>query len=192
MCYYQIDVFDTKFFTWSVVVNCFTAPSYVDLSDGIYWNNAIHWGSASGDSMYFDVDKGVIGTSPKVPAIHWRRNSESCYMPLLVESGGHLHFIISDCSKLTVLELEKDYSKWSINYHVEYARLWDAFHNVRLFGIIRRQNEGQSFLLFHVPRKLMAYNLIDESFEELIELRREGFFDESYLQYVPFHLHQFV
>ncbi|TKY46352.1 F-box protein [Spatholobus suberectus] len=91
------------------------------------------------------------------------------------ESRGHLHVILlsPELFLFDILELEKDYSGWSLMFCLYLNPMQDPFRGMNLYseddmiplfdvlGIVREEKEEDSMLVLHIPDKaLLLYNLV--------------------------------
>ncbi|KAK3221139.1 hypothetical protein Dsin_015109 [Dipteronia sinensis] len=85
-------------------------------------------------------------------------------------SRGHLHLaVISPCrTKFDVYEMKRDYSGWFLKYHVDLEAIAISFpdmiticvdppdlhyYKFAILGIIREADDGESYLVLHIPGK---------------------------------------
>ncbi|KAL6185268.1 hypothetical protein ACLB2K_041402 [Fragaria x ananassa] len=107
-----IHLYNSETKTWNPSSVSFNAPWEISFREPVICRLAIHWYSDRQTSLYYDVDKECLNPMP-MP-------SSSTYgtVNYFGESGGHLHLIMSYVLELDVFELQKDYSAWSVRYHI--------------------------------------------------------------------------
>ncbi|KAJ8772325.1 hypothetical protein K2173_027502 [Erythroxylum novogranatense] len=179
-----IDIYSSRSGPWRVSGNPFTAATGNVKFNGVYSNGAIHWISDYGPSLYFDVDKEQLNQMPMPPIPDgWDRRRVMYFG----ECRGHLHLIENYSpprdTPFDVCEMKKDYSGWVVKYRVdldgvaksfpEMARRYlDPFvlnyYSFQILSVIESgESDDYTFLVLHVPGKLIRYNLTDDSFKRL-------------------------
>ncbi|XP_027069674.1 F-box protein At5g07610-like [Coffea arabica] len=212
---YQVFVYDSKFQSWKVANGGkeFVVPYDVKFCDGVYWNGKIHWIRPKGESYYFDIDKDCVVQSIQIPLVErWRgdRVSDTYYFG---NSNGHLHFVTmylrqASESELRVFEMQDDCSNWLLRYRMDFVDILCYFPEVRrreidfrdgdtvdyafcVLGMVREEN-GEGFLVFHVPGKVVAYKFKDKSFVELADLRALHFSRKGLLKFGCHDAYEFI
>ncbi|XP_059663048.1 F-box protein At5g07610-like [Cornus florida] len=184
---------ETSLYIYSSETNAWSSPfadpfSELDRDvDGVYCNGSIHWISLRPNeaSFYFDVDKEILCPmpSPQCPG--------RCMHQHFGESRGHLHFLSYHPNagfKVSVSEMERDYSKWSLKYRVNLEVMVDfvsrdmivqgalsvislihgeygdclAFH-----GEKKKEKKDLFLLLFLGANMIISYNIKDNTFKKL-------------------------
>ncbi|KAF5948133.1 hypothetical protein HYC85_014090 [Camellia sinensis] len=104
------------------------------------------------------------------------------------ESRDHLHLIEiygPRTTQFNVYEMERDYYGWFVQYRVDIDATPNAFsemihssldpsdlhyYQFVILGLIREENDDESFLVLHIPCKVIRYNFQDKSFRELFDV----------------------
>ncbi|GLT28673.1 hypothetical protein SLA2020_035850 [Shorea laevis] len=185
MYYHQIEIYSSETGVWTLCGSPFVAPFDMVFDNGVFWNGAIHWISPRGNSLYFDVSNERIGMMPMLPILERRNSRRFRYFG---ESSGHLHLMEIYGPRGTsfkVLEMEKDYSKWVVRYHVDLDALVSAYPEMLrsyldsressyyafiVLLLIREEKEESSSLLLHIPGKIISYNIRNKTIRELCHL----------------------
>uniref|UniRef100_A0A5B7BI65 F-box domain-containing protein n=1 Tax=Davidia involucrata TaxID=16924 RepID=A0A5B7BI65_DAVIN len=153
---------------------------------GVFWNGAIHWVSKSDPFVCFDVDRECFKPMPTTPIPEGRLKRKIKYFG---ESGGHLYLIEDNGPRkklLDVLEMEIDYSKWFVKYHVDLDAMFVAFphmvpsvldpytmtfHDFNILCLLQEEKEEKSRLLLSIrgksSPKVFSYDLSDMTVREL-------------------------
>ncbi|XP_004301420.1 PREDICTED: F-box protein At5g07610-like [Fragaria vesca subsp. vesca] len=121
------------------------------------------------------------------------------------ESGGHLclidvykdhsseKYLYNDCNaEFDVMEMGKDYSGWFVKYHVDLNPVVAAFrgyydHFSRFYVLFldgegkeeqvqQQPEEVSSSLLFHIPGKVISYNLRSKTCKTYVDLSIKDYF----------------
>ena len=121
----------------------------------------------------------------------------------------HLVEIYCPTTQFIVHEMERDYSGWFVKYRVDLHEVGLAFPDMlqrlswdltccsfAILSLIRREEDEGSFLVLHVPGKILRYNLADKSFKELCDVAPEhcdsnGMIEDS-IRYFWFHAFQYI
>ncbi|GAY60284.1 hypothetical protein CUMW_200760 [Citrus unshiu] len=125
------------------------------------------------------------------------------------ESGGHL-LLIDFCgaSPFIVYEMRTDYSGWFVKHHVDLGGVAAAFpemirtyldpddlhyYGYSLLGVVGEENDDDSYLLLHLPNKVVHYDLKDKTYKNLLDVASDGnqAADASSLQYRWFGAFQY-
>ncbi|KAH7842919.1 hypothetical protein Vadar_010640 [Vaccinium darrowii] len=169
---YQIEIYSSETRRWSVSGNKFKGRRDVHIfTEGVFWNGNIHW---IGAWLRFNVDLECLERMPAGPVC--RRDSRRLRgNRYFGESNGHLHLIQELSKEFRVFEMERDYSGWFVKYHVDLGGVVPGFPVIAhsILGVIRQENEDESFLLLNVPGKVVSYNLKDGTLKELLNLAPE-------------------
>ncbi|XWS60128.1 hypothetical protein CRYUN_Cryun07bG0007800 [Craigia yunnanensis] len=178
--HYQIEIYSSRTGPWRPSGCTFAAPSNAQFKNGVFWNGAIHWLSAWGDSLCFDVEEEQIRDMP-MPSV----TGDGPLYRYFGESGGHLHLIEvygSDNLQFDVYEMERDYSGWLVRYQVDLNPIAAAFPEMArdyvdridlhsyafsILCVVHEETDEDSFLVLHLPNKAVRYNFKDSSFGEL-------------------------
>lgn len=80
--------------------------------------------------------------------------------------------------------MEQDYSRWFVKYRVDLEGMTVAFpemissilypSQMDYFGfsilcIVREANEAESYMVLHMPGKVIRYNFNDKTFDKIID-----------------------
>ncbi|XP_012084459.1 F-box protein At5g07610 [Jatropha curcas] len=169
--------------------------------DGVFCNGAIHWYTDFGPSFYFDVDKEQVKemAMPATPEEWYRRR-----VLYFRECRGHLYLVEiynAPSTKFNVWEMEKDYSGWIVKYRIDLDGIVRAFPgmirsyldpsalNYYVFQIMyivkgerdEDEEDDGSYLVLHIPTKIIRYNLKDKSFKKLCDFNPYEQEDASYM-----------
>lgn len=126
---YILHIYNSETNTWNLSPISFYAPMTIYFRDPVFCRRAIHWYSSQQTSLYFDVDKECLNQMPMPRSLTYGT------VHYFGESRGHLHLVMSTTStlELDVFELEKDYSSWSVRYHINLDAIRVAFRDI--YGI---------------------------------------------------------
>ncbi|XAR53999.1 hypothetical protein NMG60_11028972 [Bertholletia excelsa] len=182
--YFQIEIYSSETGTWRCSGGSFTVDAVQLLPvDGVYWNEAIHFWSNDVYSYYFNVEEERLARMPMPPIPEGRFYYDRCRR-FMFESRDHFHVIdIYDRTQFNVFEMERDYSEWFVKYRVDLRPVVDAFPTMRQFlnpspnypspydvlSLVRQKKEDESCLLLNVPGKIVRYNLVDKTFEAILD-----------------------
>ncbi|CAN7004993.1 unnamed protein product, partial [Brassica rapa subsp. trilocularis] len=100
------------------------------------------------------------------------------------ESRGNLYFIeVNDqsSSDLSVYEMERNGSSWSLKYHVDLEPVAAAFPEMiiteyytyrwiyafSVIGFVKEEIDAESYIVLHIPNKAVKYNFINKTFKKL-------------------------
>ncbi|EEF51602.1 hypothetical protein RCOM_1501190 [Ricinus communis] len=182
---YHIAVYSSKTGLWRVTAASFTLDNMdFGFYGGVFWNGAIHWYTDSGPSFCFDVDQEQIREMPMPPIPDdWYRRRVIYFG----ESGGHLNLIEiyhHAATQFNVCELAKDYSGWFVKYRIELEEVIIAFPEMiktqfeptvlnyyayEIWCIVRGESDENSYMVLHMPAKIIRYNLKGKSFKKLCD-----------------------
>ncbi|KAF8369587.1 hypothetical protein HHK36_032391 [Tetracentron sinense] len=125
---YQIEIYSSETGSWRPSGNPFYDSYEVVFHNAVYWNGAIHWIGMLETSLYFDIEQENLGTMPMPPKYEGQDEGGIVYFG---ESRGHMHLIEiygpPATTQFDVLEMESDYSKWVVKYHVDLDALPTAY-----------------------------------------------------------------
>lgn len=193
--HFQIIVYSTETNCWRVQSHPFTSSA--NFEKGVYWNNAIHWMATvvNAESLYFNVHNQTLSNIPNLPLTYSRHCKRDHYFG---ESCGHLHFIDMrrPLLKLVIYELKRDYSQWLVKYKVDLSAVvvanpamasrrgspmfWCGFV-FEVLAVVPGEEDEDSFLVVQIPGKVVRYNIVGKTFEDLVEF--EGGTGRSSLRY---------
>ncbi|RZC71865.1 hypothetical protein C5167_035665 [Papaver somniferum] len=172
---FQIETYSSKTGSWrlhrdgfSAPVNTFSSPT------GVFWNGSLHWISRT-CSLYFNASHELLQTmpSPPIPADGFDSKKVKCeYFGVC---NGHLYFAEvhdSSATRFDILEMDIDYTCWTVKYHVDLQDLAIAYPEmVRArydFSILLiEEDEVSSNLVISLPDKIISYDLKEMSFKKL-------------------------
>ncbi|CAL5364119.1 unnamed protein product [Camellia sinensis] len=184
--YYQIEIYSSETGSWRACAEPFTANRNSQFHSGVYWNGAINWFNTFGDSLYFNMEDERVRTIPMPPIPHgdWKGRPFGYYG----ESNDHLHFveIYNPRIQFDVYEIERDYSGCFVKYHVDLGSVGAAFpqmmqrlswnpmyYSFAILSLVREKKDDDSFMVLHIPGKILRYNLGDKSFEKICDVGAE-------------------
>ncbi|KAK9931464.1 hypothetical protein M0R45_018738 [Rubus argutus] len=101
--------------------------------------------------------------------------------------------IYKDCNaQFDVMEMRRDYSGWFVKYHVDLNPVVTAFRGYydtfsRFYVLFlggegkdeheqQQQEEGSLSLLFHIPGKVISYNVKNKTFKTFVDLAIKDYF----------------
>ncbi|CAL5322917.1 unnamed protein product [Camellia sinensis] len=182
--HYELEIFSSETSLWSPSGDPFNSD--VSFNLGVFWNGALHWISTfGGDSLYFNVDEERLETMPMPPIPDGWEERRPRYFR---ESRDHLHLIEiygPRTMQFNVYEMERDYCEWFVKYQVDLDAIPNVFpemirssldpsdlhyYQFVILGLIREESDEESFLVLHIPGKVIRYNFRDKSFRELFEV----------------------
>ncbi|KAK4489396.1 hypothetical protein RD792_005205 [Penstemon davidsonii] len=176
---FRIQIYSSKTGSWKICGNPFSSPQIYGRA--VYWNGSVHWISIlSAVFMYFNIDRQVLDKMP-LPRISLRPRTKR-FIYYFGESCDHLHFIIA-CQyeiRFDVYEMKRDYSEWFVKYKVDLSRVVAAYpemirdynnrkyYHFHVLSLVRgEEEEEEPFLVLHIPRKVVRYNLVSMTFRVL-------------------------
>ncbi|KAL7253736.1 hypothetical protein ACSBR1_008145 [Camellia fascicularis] len=128
------------------------------------------------------------------------------YIKYFGESEDHLNLVeleVSNAVEFKVYEMESDYSGWFVKYCVDLHEVIPTFLEMimrfgsnqcylySILGIVRRENDGEYFLLLCTGGKIISYSLEDKRFKK--SSHRHGLLgtDECTRITLPFYFYFF-
>ncbi|CAL5365304.1 unnamed protein product [Camellia sinensis] len=204
----QIEIYSSETRSWRLSGDSFRPQFDMLFTDGVFWNRAIHWISPSGVSLRFSVDGECLGTMPPLPLLDtdWYTRRYRFFG----ESNGHLHLIEvygPQTTQFRVLEMERDYSQWFVKFSVNLDGIVAAFPEMvrsyldthdgnyyafSILGVLREDNEDESFLVLSVPGKVISYNFKDSSLKKLLDFAPAKIDKNHILQFGCFDTYQYI
>ncbi|XP_042058918.1 F-box protein At5g07610-like [Salvia splendens] len=180
---YQIELYSSERGPWRECGQPFvlTAGSHFNFRKGVYWNGAIHWlNIGHGDSLYFNLENETTGSFPTPPNQLWEVRS-SVYFG---ESCDHLHYMEMPNRQVEfdVYEMKRDYSEWFVKYKVDLRGVVASYPEMKqekydtedvdvyvisFFSVIRGEKEEDSFFVFHIPGRVVRYDLACQTFRTI-------------------------
>ncbi|KAM7499505.1 hypothetical protein LguiA_023919 [Lonicera macranthoides] len=197
--HYEIQIYSSETGLWKRAGESFRAQ--VSFYLGVFWNGAINWSSRWVDSLYFNVEEEQIGTIPMPPI---PEDFEERRLRYFGVSNNHLHLveIYGPCTTIfNVYEMERDYSGWFVKFRVDLDALMNAFpesisryldpsdlhyYKFVILGLVRGEDDEDSFIVLHVPGKAILYRFRDRIFKKLYDFPpgQTGIsVSDSYLEY---------
>ncbi|KAL4586083.1 hypothetical protein LXL04_010714 [Taraxacum kok-saghyz] len=175
---YKIEIFSSTTRTWkSSSQFSFDRRVYLNFTNGVYWNNAIHWIQA-GFILYFNLDDECIHEKPtplRLLGLDEGLNHifSSQDQLLLVEFE-----LLSLHSKFKIHELKRDYSTWSVKYHVDLEQIGGSFPEIMnphlafhfefvVLSLVLGEKEDDSFLVLKAHGKALRFNVVTKTFQKL-------------------------
>ncbi|XP_050222853.1 F-box protein At5g07610 [Mercurialis annua] len=185
----HIEIYSTKTGIWKVSDSIFQTEHDIGFHGGVFWNGAIHWYTDSGPSICFDVDQEQVKEMPMPPMPdEWYRRRVMYFG----ESRGCLYLVEiyhPPSTQFNVCEMEKDYSGWFVKYRVDLNGVAGAYPEmIRLYldpsvlnhyafqimSIVKGESdEEDSFMVLHIPGKVIRYNFKDNSFEKIFDFDQQ-------------------
>ncbi|KAK4282062.1 hypothetical protein QN277_013482 [Acacia crassicarpa] len=177
----EIRVYSSETDSWSECGVCFIASFSMAIHAGVYCNGAIHWSSQGEDSVYFEVDSQCLKTLPMPPDTEdWEYRT----LAYFGESRGHLHLILVEPHQRVVfdiLEINEDYSGWSVRYHVDLTPMQTSFpeliwyfkeknESFSILCVLRQPKEEDSMVVLVVDGRVMSFNLVNHTSRQLCDL----------------------
>ncbi|KAK4489391.1 hypothetical protein RD792_005200 [Penstemon davidsonii] len=176
----QIQIYSSETSSWKMCGDPFSAHAYYGRP--VYWNGSINWIDISfAYFSYFNIDRQVLRRT-LAPPIHVSGSTRYTYY--FGESCDHLHFIAA-CQyeiQFDVYEMKRDYSEWFVKYKVDLSLVIATYpeiirdHNNRnyhyftVLSLVRgEEEEEEPFLVLHIPRKVVRYNLVSMTSQVLHE-----------------------
>ncbi|KAJ4964050.1 hypothetical protein NE237_023989 [Protea cynaroides] len=204
----QIEIYSSETGLWRSSGDPFTASDDGLLRNlPIYWNGAIHWLSTWGTSLYYNVEQECLGMMPMPPIPDGWDERRTRYFG---ESHGHLHLIeiYGPCTThFNIFEMENDYSRWFVKYRVNLDATTTAYPEMirnyldvsdlnrfafSILCVVCGKEEEDSFLVLHIPGKVLSYHLKDRSFKKLLEILPKLGDVQSSLYYISGSAYQHI
>ncbi|XP_076894098.1 F-box protein At5g07610-like [Bidens hawaiensis] len=183
---YAMEIYSSETGRWKMSGKPFGNQIDTEFTGGVYWNDAVHWINKKGFIFYLKVNEDRVDrVSTPVVRDGWNVK-QHCYP--LVESRDCLLFIdiFPPNLKLDVHEMHRDYSGWSVKYHVDLNQVMTRFPEIDRIALalghfrvvqpfvmhcfVEGEREEDSFLVVEIPGKAIKYNIGLKTFEELCDL----------------------
>ncbi|CAL5376676.1 unnamed protein product [Camellia sinensis] len=179
---FQIAIYSSQTQTWTFSEVSYAYSTLIVFENGVFLNGKIHWPTChSLRSIYYDVNQDKL-LPFRMP--HCDLTKDLLYF---AESGGCLQLIefTKNCSRhFHVFELETDYSKWFVRYHIDLKLAVPDFpemyreqagwpsrgYTFNVLCFLAGDLEGDSCLVLYVPGKVISYNFKDETFRKICDL----------------------
>ncbi|KAI3728709.1 hypothetical protein L6452_17350 [Arctium lappa] len=173
----------------------------VDLDRGVYGHNAIHWMSFPNRLVYLKLDEELlryIDIDTPDTTIYGTILDE-----FLTESRDGMLLVVRCCRfrRLNVYEINKDYSEWSIKYHVDLEDVIRVYPKMQtrlglhfvVQSLVLGGTEEDSFIVLELPGKLIQYKFVSNTISQLRDFTTEsrrcthgGFFPKTIFQLSDF------
>ncbi|CAN4116497.1 unnamed protein product [Withania somnifera] len=187
--HYEIEIYSSETKKWRISGPPF--PAHYDIGfryTGVYWNDAIYW-ICGDNSLRFNVEQEKLENFP-MPCIgrSWD-DEEEIRVAYYGESCGYLHLVqVYSRQKLTfynIYEMKSNGTEWFLKYQVNVEDVVNAFpHMIRhyleptdwhylamvVLCVIRGEKEEDAFMILHIPKMVIRFNLRDYTFYKLCEL----------------------
>ncbi|XP_076898601.1 F-box protein At5g07610-like [Bidens hawaiensis] len=188
---FQIQIYSSDTGKWRISQESFHASYFrsfdYEVNYGVYLNGAVHW-IPSGFNLvaYFKINVEQLQTMVLPVMSSWSNGGRRYYFG---ESGGHLHLVQDAGNKnplhVNVYEMLSGYSGWIIKYRVELDELPTAYpylpnYKIEVFDIVRsdEEKEESTFMVVKTLGKIIRYNVVNKSFEQLIDLPNILYYQE--------------
>ncbi|KAF5932781.1 hypothetical protein HYC85_028952 [Camellia sinensis] len=176
--HYELDIVSSETGLWSPSADPFNGD--VSFNPGVFLNGALHWISTSGgDSFVLKRCRCLLSLTVGRSRLRY-----------FGESRDHLHLIEiygPRTTQFNVYAMERDYRGWFVKYRVDIDAIPNAFlemirssldpsdlhyYQFVILGLIREEKDEESFLVLHIPGKVIRYNFRNKSFRELFDIPR--------------------
>ncbi|KAK3221141.1 hypothetical protein Dsin_015111 [Dipteronia sinensis] len=195
---YQIEIYSSETRSWQLSGRPFIAHYGLDFRRGVFWNGSVHWVNYFSPSLYFKVDDEKLQKMP-MPATPIPDGGRR--LMYFDESREHLHLVETyRITKFNVYEMETDYSGWFVKYQVDLDSLTIAFPEMisthldpsdfAILGIIREADDGESYMVFHIPGKVIRHNLNGKTFNMICDLSPGR--ENGYLRFNWFDAYHYI
>ncbi|XP_050217274.1 F-box protein At5g07610-like [Mercurialis annua] len=187
---FQLDMYSSETDSWSLLgINVPLVRDCFPRLRGVYCRNAVHWPPTRkfGTCLYFDVETESLKEMQRPPSYLTGAIGGKVYY--FGESRGHLHLVISNLSEslsleFDVLEMEMDYSQWSVRYRVNlgsvkmefpelawYVRGVVSFSilSIVLCGDCNKKEEENAIVVICVDDVVLAYNMCNGTSKKLCD-----------------------
>ncbi|KAL1196799.1 F-box protein [Cardamine amara subsp. amara] len=196
----EIEVYTSNEGPWKKLVSFPSSPSpFIEFNATVFWNGAVHWFAPNTrDCLSFDINQEEI----KILSLpNLDDEDEALVYPstlrFLDESRGNLYFIeVNDqsSSNVSVYEMERNSSSWSVKYNVDLEPLAAAFpemirtidyNNTRIYefsiiGFVKQETDAETYIVLQIANKAVKYNFIDKTFKKLCDFNNDAPEDEFY------------
>nr|XP_043616134.1 F-box protein At5g07610-like [Erigeron canadensis] len=189
----QIQIYSSDTGKWNILTGSFFVPNYFFLQHGVYWKEAFHWIPSCHDPLYLNLKTHKMQKLPLPSPLPVRIAYCGGYCDGIVpfyfgESAGHLHLVegahFENQLHLIVYEMLSDHSGWFVKYQMELDELPTAYPEMinseehpsspdyyifEVLDLVRGEEEKDTFLVIRIPNKIISFNVIDESFKEILD-----------------------
>ncbi|XP_076883808.1 F-box protein At5g07610-like [Bidens hawaiensis] len=169
---FQVQIYSSETREWKISIESFSAHKLV-FRDPVYWNGAVHWAPFHDKQLYFKIDDETLQTLPFPEGVM----CSEVWTMYFGEFRGHLHLILH--TKKPLFEMLRDHKGWFVKYQVELDELPDAYpwmfdyesrFNSKVIDLVRGREEEDTFMVLKVGEKIIKYNLVDKSFNQIFTL----------------------
>lgn len=186
--HYQVEIYSSEVKQWRVVGSPFLARYDIGFKyTGVYWNDAIYW-ECGDNSLRFNVEQEMFDKFPMPD------NKESG-VAYYGESSGHLYLVLvckrQKLSFYDIYEMNSDGTEWYVKYQVNVEDVVNAFpHMIQRYHdptdwnhlamsvlcVVRgeKEEEEEAFMILHIPKMIIRYNLRDNTFYKLCEFENKS------------------
>ncbi|KAF3434832.1 hypothetical protein FNV43_RR21919 [Rhamnella rubrinervis] len=204
---FRIHAYESKTASWWLSDYGFSAATFRDidfLRSGTFWNGSIHW-MGYFQSLYFNVDEKCVREIPMPEPLY--PNWSDMRLEYFGLSGDHLHIVgIYEplWPNFDVYEMKRDYSGWFVKFSVELeevpiqfpemiqkTRVPHEFLNYayKIICIVRGELDDESYLVLHIPGKIVRYYLKTKTLEVLKHLTNDSY---EVCRLAWFNVYQFI
>ncbi|XP_058221872.1 F-box protein At5g07610-like [Rhododendron vialii] len=170
----QMDVYSSQSLSWKIV-----PVRQTSCGRGVFWNGAIHWLTDDNLLLKFDVDVEEMTAmpnpqSPKILPLDKKRYFGQCGDGLILIQCRSRH-----PSGFRILELEKDYSGWSVKCRVNLRPLISEFpemtrriysNKFKVLCVVKGENERDFALVLAIPGRIVSYYVKHKTWDVLRDL----------------------
>ncbi|WCJ36433.1 F-box family protein [Euphorbia peplus] len=192
----EIRIYSSKSGTWRLSEARISLK--LEPAGGVFWNGGIHWYTNSGLCLYFDVVKEEIKeiAMPNPIPDNWQWHQRSVYY--FGASRGHLHLIQiyhPPSTQFGAWEMKNDKSGWSLKYKVNLDGIVSKFPGMirsfldpseldyyafEILCIVEAETEeDESYMVLHIPKNVLRYNLKTRTFKKLCDFPQEDSSDDD-------------
>ncbi|XP_071712694.1 F-box protein At5g07610-like [Rutidosis leptorrhynchoides] len=195
----MIEIYSSRTKKWKSINQ--SMDDLVDVDRGVYGHNAIHWMSFPNRLVYLKLDEELlhyIDIDTPDTTIYGTILDE-----FLAESSDGMLLVVRCCRfrRLNVYEIKKDYSDWSIKYHVDLEEVIRVYPSMMtrlglhfvVQCLVLGVREEDSFIVLELPGKLIQYKFVLNTISQLYDFSNEsrrvhqgGFFPKTIFQLSDF------
>ncbi|OIT26467.1 PREDICTED: F-box protein At5g07610-like [Nicotiana attenuata] len=185
---YKILIYASESGTWKDTGKGFSDKYDYLLKRGVFSRGCIHWVGENKPFLAFDVENERFRTMPSTSVPENGR--KICYFG---DWGGRLH-VIQECdggaaSLVDVMELQKDYSGWSLKYRIDIGYLGRGIGGnadgikVDVLCLVEANGEGKTMLIVSAQGRILSYDIVDRTFEEVCNVSNFASVKQDPLEY---------
>ncbi|XP_026451750.1 F-box protein At5g07610-like [Papaver somniferum] len=164
---------------------------YIVEDTGVFLNGSLHWFNRYG-SCYLDVGEKSLQLK-KMPAPPVAREDQvygqTTWIVYFGECNGHIHLMKAYRkfpTSLYIMELEMDYTKWKVKYHINIELLTSAYYSEMVFDMHYQSIQDFSVLfvedhdddesktskmVIQIREHIIFYDLKDMTFNEVKDIQ---------------------